>query len=327
MQELKRTYPETKVIGANIDEMSDDFEVNYIAVKAGEDAHRSAKYTAGKAMGTDVELPQGGINPHIDGLNNQASMELYTFKGENKITESTWDGDDNLLDAIEDYTHDPMEEIANGGRHYDAVIDSQRGGNAKAHDIDKLWEYEPNFDGAVYRGTRLREDQVALFDSLEEGQVLGSKAMMSASFEPKVASEFTPSRKHVEINRIDKELGNASRPTEGMVVTIRTKNGYNISEHSTVSDEAEVLLKPGSSYSIISKDIVGEMRHLLLEEIDPRIVDIIKDSSHGKNFNPNNDILGALGLTAVGVGATESKADTSNTSKIQQGINKFLEGK
>jgi len=277
-------------IQKKLDFATDDFDVNPLATKASEDYLEYAQNYAQSSM--DSGFPKRPTVPdgQLADANQKMAVELYSFKGENKVTDAAWEGDDELMETIADYSEDSY--FLEGGREsYNDISKKLRSGDSSSK-INKLWSYEPNFDGAVYRGTRLKGHQVKAFEAIQEGDIVASKSLMATTSSPSEAAQFLPEQTSVEIGRIDRSLGNASQPHESLVVTVRTKNGYDISQHSTQADEAEVLIKPGTTFVVLSKDTVGNIRHILLEEV-----------SAPKGAKVNKDILSIMGVVGIGSAA------------------------
>ena len=263
---------------------ADEFAINPVAADAGMRVKRDSVTKAMYKMGvTDID-PK--INNVATKANTPIAADLYQFKKSNKISKPAWEGDDKIKDAIENYTGE--SELAAPGEGFNAISKASRGGETGA-DLHKLWTYPPNFDGAVYRGTRLKSAQVKAYDGLKEGDILSNSAPLSTSKESKITADFLPNQTSVEVNRLDSIMSGLGSDRESLVVTIRSKNGYDISKQSVLSGEQEVLIKPNTALRVVRKDVTGNIKHLLLEEVEVPT-----------GAKMNKHILQALGLVGAG---------------------------
>ena len=268
---LQRTYP-------------GDFSLNTVAYDAGLRIKKDSVTQAAYKMGvTDID-PK--INSVATKANTPVAAGLYKFEKVNKVKPPSWEDNAGIDSAIKAYTSElPSDKVSRSG-YYQVAEKSRRGDHSdKLHD---LWKYEPNFDGAVYRGTRLRGPQVKAYEALKEGQILSNKAPLSTSSKVIEAADFLPNQQSVEVDRLDSIIAGLGSDKESLMVTIRSKNGYDISEASSL-DEAEVLIKPGTALRVIRKDETGNIKHLLLEEVELP-----------KGAKTNTHLLQALGLVGAG---------------------------
>lgn len=175
----------------------------------------------------------------------------------------------------------------------DTVHRSTRG--AEPDLLDPLFEYPPNYEGTMYRGSRLKGPaQKAAFDELQKGDILGTRSHLSTSTDPDVAREF------MQEPRSTKRLINMGREGDEKMrhplhVTIQGK-GHFIEDITSVEGEMEALIQAGNLYEVLDKREIALVNHLLIRQLPAEAADYMRQ----KGVPINRDILQILGLVGTG---------------------------
>jgi len=226
---------------------------------------------------TDFVNPFGGIIKNVakkvvkkaPKLLKEAHLEDWLHRNE------------EVLEGVQQYTsggYAPLNQSLREGRE----------GGWLYKKLKPLFDREGNFKGELTRGTYL--DKKAL-EALEEGDLLESRMILSASKNPEMGSNFLDVRKHSPAKR------RGDRVPTIIKLNLREPKGYDISPFSHLPED-EVILKPGTLFQLQSKPSENFFGDTILELTD--VPTEVQNQIADKGFKLNDTLLSGAGLIGLG---------------------------
>lgn len=234
-------------------------------------------------MLTDIDSPVKYLQP-----DKTKVMEIY---GKGYPVISKYDLDEEDILALASYTEHGYIGVNSllRGQLTKSTDEVKAVSTLLARQLNQTLDKLPNYEGRVYRGTRLEQKVI---DSFEEGSVIKLEGFTSASNYPDVLEEYTKKYKHPEgtktligtpaevkqstkqntFDPIAKSLGvdTTLRTLERQVeIVINSKTGKNIGQLVTSTPtDLEVLFKSNTRFKVIKKVKDKNKWKLELDEVD-----------------------------------------------------------
>ena len=181
-----------------------------------------------------------------------------------------------LDDVIRNYTFDTFLPINTKLRRGEKLSPNEK-------NILDIFKVPGDYEGTLYRGTWLDNNTL---NSLEEGNILRNKTILSTTPDRSTAEHFIDQR--IELS--------PRRTKEFSPVVYKFSNshnkGYDISPFN-VYGESEVLLKPESTFRVSGiEEYLPGIKQINLEDIHPEVIKLI-EKNYGSSIKP---ILGIGGM-------------------------------